>query len=61
MNATTTNLPVTDTKNSNTEKRPIFGMQTTVEKKKTMKSLSLRPSRSVKKNSSIKPAPLKRS
>jgi hypothetical protein len=60
MNATTTTLPVTDTTNSNPTKRPFFGTHTTVEKKKTMKSLSLRPSRSVKKNSSIKPVPLKR-
>jgi len=59
MNATTTNQPATDTKISTTEKKAFFATQI-LEKKTTMKSLSLRPSRSVKRNSSVKPLLAKR-
>lgn len=59
MNATTTNLLTTDSKLSTTEKKTFFSSHM-MEKKRTMKSLSLRPTRSVKKTTSIKPLPLKK-
>jgi hypothetical protein len=49
----------TDTQNQKNEKKAFFSTQI-LEKKRPIKSLSLRPTRSVKKISSLKPLPLKR-
>lgn len=59
MNATKTNSPTTDTQLPASEKRAFFSTHM-LDKKRTMKSLSLRPTRSVKKTTSIKPLPLKK-
>lgn len=59
MNASTTNSTNTDSKLTNTERRAFFATKN-LEKKSTMKSLSLRPTRSVKKTTSIKPNLIKK-
>lgn len=59
MNATTTTSLTTENQSSTTGKKAFFSTQI-LDKKTTMKSLSLRPTRSVKKTTSIKPLPLKR-
>jgi hypothetical protein len=56
---TTTNLPTIDSQISNIEKKDFFNIYQS-EKKTGIKSLSLRPSKSIKRNSSLKPmSPIK--
>ena len=58
MKETTTTTTTTETQNSNKRNSLLSTHQ--IDKKKTMKTLSLRPSRSVKKNSSVMPQLLKK-
>jgi hypothetical protein len=55
---TTTATPTTDSQISNTEKKAFFSASL-LDKKKPIKNLSMRPTRSVKKNTSLMPHPLK--
>lgn len=59
MNTTTSTQTTTETKNTSPVKKALFSSMT-LEKKAPMRTLSLRPSRSFKKNNSLKPLLLKK-